>query len=160
MMAQVGDMMNQISASPQVTERTAESFSVLDVAGMNYGDGRYELDRDLFPNRIIVGTETFPAHIAHNWELVKANPHVIGDFSWTGWDYLGEAGLGAVTYPGAGGGAPSAAQPYPWLAASTGDIDITGQRRPASYYREIVFGLQVCAVHRRPATREPWHDHR
>jgi beta-galactosidase len=31
---------------------------------------------------------------------------------------------------------------YPWLLAWCGDIDITGHRRPASYYREIVFGLR------------------
>jgi beta-galactosidase len=152
MMTQVAELMNNISRSPQVTERTAESFSVLDVAGMNYGDGRYEIDRDLFPNRIILGTETFPARIAKNWALVEANNHVLGDFTWTGWDYLGEAGLGAVGHSdGSDGATASAAQPYPWLAAWTGDIDITGHRRPASYYREIVFGLRsepYIAVHR------------
>ena len=31
---------------------------------------------------------------------------------------------------------------YPWLAAWCGDIDITGVRRPQSYYREIVYGLR------------------
>ncbi len=142
-MTQVGDMMNQISASEMVSERTAESFSVLDVAGMNYGDGRYVLDKTLFPNRVIAGTETFPAQIARNWELVEANDHVIGDFTWTGWDYLGEAGLGSVGYSdGSSGGTSMVARPYPWLSAWTGDIDITGERRPASYYREVVFGLR------------------
>lgn len=150
MMAQIGDMMNQISASEMVSERTAESFSVLDVAGLNYGDGRYELDRALFPNRVIVGTETFPARIAHNWQLVQSQSHVIGDFTWTGWDYLGEAGLGSVGFAG-GGDASEVARAYPWFAAWSGDIDITGERRPISYYREIVFGLRTepyLAVHR------------
>ena len=142
MMTQVGDMMNQISASQAVTDRTEESFSVLDVAGMNYGDGRYELDRDLFPDRVIVGSETFPSRIARNWQLVERFDHVIGDFTWVGWDYLGEAGLGGVSYPG-GEAAPAAAKPYPWFAASSGDLDITGHRRPVSYYREIVFGLRA-----------------
>ena len=73
MMNSPGDMMNRVSASELVTNKTAESFSVLDVAGMNYGDGRYELDRELFPGRIIVGTETFPPHIAVNWKLVENN---------------------------------------------------------------------------------------
>jgi hypothetical protein len=66
---------------------------------------------------------------------------VIGDFTWTGWDYLGEAGVGRVTTADD----PTAGQfgaPYPWLLAHVGDIDITGHRRPASYYREIVFGLR------------------
>src|SRR5215213_7829747 len=30
----------------------------------------------------------------------------------------------------------------PWLLAHVGDIDVTGHRRPASYHREIVFGLR------------------
>jgi beta-galactosidase len=139
MMTHAGDMMNQVSASEMVTDRTRESFSVLDIAGMNYGDARYLLDRDLFPDRVILGTETFPGQMASNWELVESNPHLIGDFVWTGWDYLGEAGLGSVSY----GDGPAVAQAYPWLAASTGDIDITGTRRPSSFYREIVFGLRT-----------------
>lgn len=157
MMTQAGVLMNQISSSAEVTRRTEESFSVLDVAGLNYGDGRYELDRTLFPNRVIVGTETFPSHIARNWALVLANDHVIGDFTWTGWDYLGEAGLGSVRYADAGTRTATVAQPYPWLTAWCGDIDITGQRRPASYYREIVFGLRSTPY---IAVRRPAHHGR
>ena len=129
---------NPMNAAEFVTRRTEESFSVLDVAGMNYGEARYELDRELFPNRVIVGSETFTAQIALGWELVERLPHVIGDFTWTGIDYLGEVGLGRhaftddrETFLGA----------YPWVAAWCGDLDLTGYRRPQSYYREIVFGL-------------------
>jgi hypothetical protein len=59
LMASGRDLMNEANMSSRVTERTAESFGVLDVAGMNYADARYRLDRELFPNRIIVGSETF-----------------------------------------------------------------------------------------------------
>jgi beta-galactosidase len=140
LMADVGDFMNQIGTSPLVTGRTAESFGLLDVAGMNYLEGRYVGDRELFPNRVIVGTETFPTRIDGNWELVLDNDHVIGDFTWTGWDYLGEVGIGRPQQPG--DEAPSISAPYPWIAAWCGDLDLTGFRRPASYYREIVFGLR------------------
>ncbi|MDE3721943.1 glycoside hydrolase family 2 TIM barrel-domain containing protein [Nocardiopsis sp. N85] len=157
MMTQAAVMMNQVSASEEVTGRTEESFSVLDVAGMNYGDGRYELDRELFPGRVIVGTETFPVRAAQNWSLVLANDHVIGDFTWTGWDYLGEAGLGSVGYGDSDERTASVAQPYPWLTAWCGDIDITGQRRPVSYYREIVFGLRSTPY---IAVRRPRHHGR
>ncbi|NUU21235.1 MAG: glycoside hydrolase family 2 protein [Streptomycetaceae bacterium] len=137
-----GERMNALNASELVTRRTEESFAVLDVAGMNYAEARYALDRELFPNRIIVGTETFPTRIDGNWRLVAEHAHVIGDFTWTGWDYLGEVGIGEPRYlseetPQAVTGAP-----YPHLLAGCGDIDITGHRRPASYYREIVFGLR------------------
>jgi beta-galactosidase len=142
MMSEAGEFMNRISASPLVTEKTAESHAVVDIAGINYGDGRYVLDKELFPNRIIVGTETFPTHIDVSWKLVEENPHVIGDYTWTGWDYLGEAGIGRVHYADETSGKPSFGAPYPWLLAWCGDIDITGYRRPASYYRETVFGLR------------------
>ena len=142
MMSEAGDVMGRIGASQLVSERTAESHAAVDVAGINYGDSRYVLDKELFPNRIIVGTETFPNQIDANWKLVKENPHVIGDYTWTGWDYLGEAGIGRVQYNDESEGAPSLAAPYPWLLAWCGDIDITGCRRPASYYRETVFGLR------------------
>jgi beta-galactosidase len=127
-----------------VTARTAEAFSVLDIAGMNYGDSRYELDKELFPNRIIVGTETFPASIGHNWALVEKHSHVLGDFTWTGWDYLGESGAGRITYldGDSADATPKFEGGFPWLTAWTGDIDITGHRRPVSYFRETVFGLR------------------
>ena len=143
LMADAGDAMNAVSASDLVTRRTAESFSVLDIAGLNYAEARYPLDHDRFPNRIIVGSETFPARIDGNWRLVKKYGNVIGDFTWTGWDYLGEAGIGRPQYLTADGSRPSFTGPYPYLLAGCGDIDITGHRRPASYYRQIVFGLRA-----------------
>ncbi|MFJ2503522.1 glycoside hydrolase family 2 TIM barrel-domain containing protein [Microbacterium sp. NPDC087592] len=142
LMAGPGEFMNQIGTSPMVTEKTAESFGVLDIAGMNYLDGRYVMDKELFPNRVIVGTETFPTRIDHNWALVTENAHVIGDFTWTGFDYLGEVGIGRAHHL-AEGETPSLSGPYPWIAAWCGDLDLIGSRRPASFYREIVFGLRT-----------------
>lgn len=160
-MASWGDVLDQVGASDLVTERTAEVFATLDIAGMNYLGSRYENDRELFPHRVIVGSETFPTHIDQLWHLVKQYPHVIGDFTWTGWDYLGEAGVGRPLYTDT----PAAfLGDYPWLTAWCGDIDITGNRRPASYYREIVFGQRstpYLAVrrpesHGRTAVSSPW----
>ena len=128
LMADPADMMNAISSSELVTRRTAESFSVLDVAGVNYAEARYDLDRDLFPNRIIVGSETFPTRIDGNWRLVKQHANVIGDFTWTGWDYLGEVGIGRPQYATTDGSRPTFTAPYPYLLAGCGDIDITGHR--------------------------------
>jgi beta-galactosidase len=164
MLAGLGQMMNQLGASDMVTLAIEESAAVLDVVGLNYADSRYALDAARFPHRVIVGSETFPPHIDELWRLVAAHPHVIGDFTWTGWDYLGEAGLGRVDYTDEPGYAPGFAAPYPYRIASTGDIDITGHRRPMSYYRETVFGLRhtpYIAVHRpqghgRPTAQTPW----
>lgn len=165
MMAAMGDMMAAANASELVTQSTEESASVLDVVGFNYAESRYELDRERFPNRVIVGSETFPSRIEKMWELVERLDHVIGDFTWTGWDYLGEAGIGRVDYTDEPGYEPTGtAGPYPHLLAGCGDIDITGHRRPVSYYREIVFGLRTepyltvhpPRYHGRPTATTPW----
>lgn len=148
-------VVDRVSRSQFVTGATAESHAVVDIVGHNYAEWRYEEERDQFPGRVVVGTETNPSDIARNWALVTRLPHAIGDFTWTGWDYLGEAGLGRTTYSSTGEGWHGDA--YPALLAYCGDIDITGFRRPASYYREIVFGLRTqpyIAVRRPTATGE------
>ncbi|MBP2328988.1 beta-galactosidase [Kibdelosporangium banguiense] len=152
-MGGMADTMSRID--PLITARIEESLSAVDAAGLNYGESRYLTDLEQHPNRVFVGTETYSNSIAANWSLVSENDYVIGDFTWTGWDYLGEAGIGRVSYTEdcARAGWLPVAGPYPYLAAWCGDIDITGHRRPASYYREIVYGLRdepYLAV-RRPA---------
>ncbi|MFT4214309.1 MAG: glycoside hydrolase family 2 TIM barrel-domain containing protein [Microbacterium sp.] len=165
MMAGLGAQMAAANASALVTGSTEESAAVLDVVGFNYGDSRYALDAELFPNRIIVGSETFPDRIAALWAEVRRHPHVIGDFTWTGFDYIGEAGIGRVEYTDAPGyRSTGTAGPFPYLLAQCGDIDITGHRTPASHYREIAFGVRTepaIAVHRpqhhgRPVEKTPW----
>lgn len=155
-MNNLSDMMDAIVTSETCTERTAQSFSYVDIAGYNYGEARYTMDKDLFPNRVIVGSETLANSIDKNWKLVKENGHVIGDFTWTGWDYLGEAGIGRVHYD-VKGPAYLIQSTYPWITAWCGDIDILGNRRPVSYYREIVFGLR-----KKPyiAVQRPEHYHK
>lgn len=142
MAASGGDYMNLIGTSDLVSEKTEESFAVLDVAGLNYLQGRYESDATRFPQRIIVGTETFPKDIDENWALVSRLDHVIGDFTWTGWDYLGEVGIGRAVAKTPDDQTPDLTGPFPWITAWCGDIDLIGYRRPVSYYREIVFGLR------------------
>jgi beta-galactosidase len=142
LMGDMGGGMNALSTSEAVTRRTSESSSVLDVLGLNYAEGRYTVDADLFPHRVLVGSETFPTQIGSLWPLVKANPNVIGDFTWTGWDYLGEVGIGATAYAEDPDAVAALEREYPYLTAWSGDLDITGHRRPVSFYREIVFGLR------------------
>ncbi|WP_417510079.1 glycoside hydrolase family 2 TIM barrel-domain containing protein [Microbacterium sp.] len=144
-MADPGEMMTSVVGSDLVTRRTEESFAAVDAAGLNYGDSRYASDASVFPNRVIIGTETFATRLHLAWPLILQNDHVIGEFTWTGWDYLGEAGIGRMDYiePGTGAEFSGTSGPFPWQLAWCGDIDITGFRRPASYFREIVFGLRT-----------------
>jgi len=142
-MANPEDGFNAISASDAATRRIEESSAALDVLGLNYADVRYALDREQFPHRVIVGSETMPSAIGRLWPLVTSNPNVIGDFTWTGWDYLGEVGIGATAYAEDPDAVTALEREYPYLTAWCGDLDITGGRRPLSYYREIVFGLRA-----------------
>jgi hypothetical protein len=153
----MGDAMNQLGSSERATQRTLESSSVLDVLGLNYAEGRYDADGERFPHRVLVGSETFPSRIGALWPMVLANPNVIGDFTWTGWDYLGEVGIGATAYAEDPAAVPALEREFPYLTAWCGDLDITGWRRPASFYREIVFGLRTEPY---VAVRRPeHHDH-
>lgn len=131
--------MDQIVVHDAISERLEKACASLDVAGYNYMAARYEPDTKNYPNRVMVGSETYPPEIARNWALVKKLPTVIGDFTWTGWDYIGEAGVGIPAYAFGEGG--FGAQ-YPCQLAYCGDLDLTGYRRPLSFYREIVFGLR------------------
>lgn len=132
------DMRSWILNSDILQERIEESCGVLDVIGYNYTTERYENEPKLSPNRIVVGSETSPAALAENWELVEKHGYLIGDFSWTSWDYLGEVGIGHFGYED--DKINSFYGNYPWIAAYSGDFDLTGFRRPISYWREIIWG--------------------
>ncbi len=130
--------MNELSAVPIVAEKIEESCGDLDLSGYNYMRGVYDIYKEHYPNRVFYGSETLPPDIDLNWEKVKSIPACIGDFAWTAWEYIGEAGVGVVDYD-----KPTAfMEPYPTYLAYCSDIDLIGTRRPISYFREIVFGLR------------------
>jgi beta-galactosidase len=115
-------------ASRPVTSACDQSYvssrngfmDVLDIGGYNYidrlyKDNTYVPERRRFPNRIFLGTET--THALHNWLGVRDNDYVIGDFIWTGIDYLGETGA------------------LPKRGSSAGEIDIAGGKKTGFYQR-------------------------
>lgn len=132
--------MDEIVTHPLLSSALKTAAAGLDLVGYNYMAARYEPDAKAYPHRVVVGSETYPPEIPRNWALVKKLPSVIGDFTWTGWDYLGEAGLGIPAYAFGEGG--FGAQ-YPCQLAYCGDLDITGFRRPQSYLRELVYGQRT-----------------
>lgn len=124
-----------------------EAFNApLDVVGYNYLEHRYERDGEQFPNRVICGTESFPKEIDRIWDIVERFPHVIGDFTWTSYDYLGEAGIGKCTYVESDVEVNrrmmimGRRSEYPWRLANDSDFDICGFERPQLAYRRIVWG--------------------
>ncbi len=139
LMTMFDDNVNEAMQHEIITQAIEETCAGMDVCGYNYMNSRYASDGQRYPNRIIVGSETYPDKIGSNWPLIMSLDHVLGDFCWTGWDYIGEAGVGKndyeLTYSMYG--------PWPWYLAYCGDHDLCGNRRPQSYYREIVFGLRT-----------------
>jgi len=126
---------------------TAPAFAGLDIGGYNYQWKMYESDHELYPDRVMAGTESFPKEAFENWQMVKDEPYVIGDFVWTAFDYLGESAIGhAVTGPTE---SKAFTLPWPWFNAYCGDIDICGFKKDQSYYRDIVWGISnlEIAVH-------------
>ena len=95
-------------------------MDVLDIGGYNYIDRLYSTntyapEHTRFPHRLFLGTET--THAVHNWLGVRDNDYVIGDFIWTGIDYLGES------------------RTFPRRGSSSGDVDLAGGKKPGFYQR-------------------------
>lgn len=137
-------------------EKADQLVGFLDVLGLNYGTCRYEQDAKRDPNRLYVGSETFSHGIYKNWSLVQKYPQIIGDFVWTGWDYLGEAGTcGSWDYT-EWGGMP--------LLDGAGTIDITGMQTAQNYYMQVVYGtyqkpyiaVQPVTYAGKPYTKGAW----
>lgn len=112
------------------------AFAHLDVAGYNYMPDKYEADHARHPERVMMGTESYPKEFFDYWSLVEKHPYVIGDFVWTGMDYLGEAGLGHSVLSNEKN---SFFMPWPWIGAWCGDLDICGFKKPQSLYRDVVW---------------------
>lgn len=131
-------------------EKGTEPFAApLDIVGYNYMEDHYERDHLMFPERVILGSENFPKEIGFRWPLVEKLPYVLGDFTWTAWDYLGEAGIGkAVSLDpddpllkkGPWALMPQVSSPFPWRTANDADFDITGRITPQGTYRSVVWG--------------------
>ncbi len=111
----------------------------LDIVGYNYMIHKSESDHERCPQRVMWQTESYPRDAASNWHKVKENPYIIGDFVWTGIDYLGESGLGRYFYKGETEGEQWMAFQWPWRGAYCGDVDITGWRKPISHYRDMLY---------------------
>lgn len=140
-------------------EDTYPSFANLDVAGYNYADSKYEGDHAKFPDRVMYASEYFPPKGLENWLKVEALPYVIGTFSWTAMDYLGEAGLGAPRLVKkdpkkakeggllGGSGSDLFLKPsWPIFNAYTGELDLIGTKKVNSYYQDVVWKRSAVEV--------------
>jgi beta-galactosidase len=133
-----GGFMKWGATLPGSTRKTKSIFSLLDVAGYNYGINRYHRDLKRYPNRLILGTETFVFDAPKALELMEKNPRILGDFVWSGVDYFGEVGVGswlAKDY------AKDLVNNCGWVSAGAGRIDLTGKPTAESAFTRVAFGL-------------------
>lgn len=133
----IGAGMNHSADSDEADKATSPILDALDIAGYNYASGRYPLEGKAHPDRIIFGSETFPQDIPVNWDMVEEYPYLVGDFMWTAWDYLGEAGIGAWAYTE---DAMQFDKPYPWLIGGAGVIDLIGHGDGGALLAKAVWG--------------------
>jgi beta-galactosidase len=112
------------------------AFLHLDIGGYNYLPDKYESDHARNPNRVMMGTESYPKDFFAYWSLVEKHPYLIGDFVWTAMDYFGESGIGHSTLSNE---KDSFLMPWPWFDAWCGDLDVCGFKKPQSYYRDVVW---------------------
>ncbi|MGY3213643.1 glycoside hydrolase family 2 TIM barrel-domain containing protein [Mucilaginibacter sp. HD30] len=118
-------------------DSTIPAFAMLDVGGYNYMWKEYEADHQKFPQRVMMGTESYPKEAYDNWIQVEKNPWVIGDFVWTAMDYFGETGLGNSRLNDEI--VRGILRPFPWFNGFCGDIDITGAKKPQMLYRDVLW---------------------
>lgn len=134
----LGDKTMKLGATLKGCDRkTRDAFKRLDIAGYNYGILRYKKDFKKYPDRIILGTETFCKDAGLFYDLAKKHPALIGDFVWAGMDYLGEVGVGAWVHSSHANNDFSYG--VGWMTAGSGRLDITGKPNAESAYTKVAF---------------------
>lgn len=133
----LGDKAMKIGATLYPCDvKTRDAFANMDIAGYNYGILRYKKDLKKYPNRLILGTETFCKDAYEFIELAKENRRIVGDFVWAGMDYLGEAGIGAWEYEDY---APKDGSVSGWISAGSGRVNLIGRPNGEAAYTKVAF---------------------
>lgn len=117
--------------------KTRDAFANMDIAGYNYGIFRYLHDLKKYPDRLILGTETFCKDAYSFWEKAKRNPRILGDFVWAGMDYIGETGDGAAEYSDY-----KEENPACRMTGGNGRVDLLGKPRAEAAFTRVAFELE------------------
>jgi hypothetical protein len=159
MISNSSEQMLMASLMPMIDEATTPVLDALDIAGYNYASPRYPVEGKLHPNRVIVGSESYPQDLAKIWPQVEEYPYLIGDFMWTAWDYIGEIGLGAWYYSD---DANFANKTYPWKLYGGGAIDLIGNPTGEALWAKAIWEkdnkpyIGVCPIHKEQLVKAMW----
>jgi beta-galactosidase len=116
--------------------------AVIDVPGYNYHADQFTSDHAKLPDKVMYTAESLPKDAFSYWREVETKPWVVGDFVWTAVDYLGESGIGWMGYSQDW----AKLGPYPWHLAYSGEIDAIGRKRPAAYYRQVLWKTGIDSI--------------
>ncbi len=111
-------------AGVAMSNQTGYPFA-LDIAGYNYTESLYDKDHSKYPNRVLFGSEN--RHDMDAWYAAKNKEFVMGQFLWTGIDYLGESGR------------------WPSRGFYSGLLDFGGFIKPRGYFRQSLWAEKPMA---------------
>ena len=111
-------------AAPIMSNET-DYPKALDVVGYNYTESRYAQDHKNYPDRIFYGSENGSS--LEDWKAVADNDYILGQFLWTGYDFLGESGT------------------WPTRGSTAGQIDLSGNLKPRGYFRKALWATSPTA---------------
>ena len=97
----------------------------LDITGYNYTESQYAKDHATYPDRVIFGSENVQSIEA--WHAAKNNDYILGQFLWTGIDYLGES------------------HAWPSRGFYSGLLDFGGYIKPRGYFRKALWSSEPTA---------------
>ncbi|MDO6720741.1 glycoside hydrolase family 2 TIM barrel-domain containing protein [Psychrosphaera sp. 1_MG-2023] len=95
----------------------------LDVVGYSYRRVIYDYGHELFPDKMILGTENVVQW--HEWKAIEERDFIPGTFLWTGIDYLGESNNG-----------------WPRKALESGMLDTAGFKTPSFHMYKTLWNNQ------------------
>jgi beta-galactosidase len=152
---------------PPYTQTPLEQYKPhlenLDVDGYNYflesksvhfqrdsaTAGFFDAQHAKHPTKTYLVTESLPLFALENWVKSEQSPYMIGSFKWTAFDYLGEAGLGKSRLKPEGrpelkgmmGMGTFFRDEWPIFTSGSGDFDLIGNKKQASYYQDVVWSI-------------------
>jgi beta-galactosidase len=121
------DIIKEYDTSRPVTAGLASALmsnetgyaAALDVVGYNYQEFRYDADHKKYPERVLYGSENGMS--LEGWQAVVDRDYVLGQFLWTGIEYMGEA------------------HRFPARHSTSGTIDLAGNKKTEFYFRQSLW---------------------
>ncbi|MBP6682679.1 MAG: DUF4982 domain-containing protein [Halioglobus sp.] len=145
----------------------------LDLTSYNYSFHAVEKDHATYPDLTFITTETHSADAYDIRQYMDRIPAYLGEFVWTGIDYIGEVGSGSSRLRS--DTAPPEEEKkiifgmdvsmlnfyvwdYPAYQSGSGEIDLIGLKKPPSHYRDVVWERSNLALFVQRPVPQGYHE--